>query len=82
MGKLLAGLPLSCYLIVCKNGANLPVALNWGTGSSSLNADVKAFDRLHIVRGWNSSTVGLKYSSWTFLSRCFGASSSPSVKAR
>src|SRR5260370_36125064 len=31
--------------------SNFAVALNWGTGSSSLNALVNAFDRLHIVRG-------------------------------
>jgi hypothetical protein len=31
------------------------VALNWGMGSSFLNAEVKEFDRLHIVLGWNSS---------------------------
>jgi hypothetical protein len=39
---------------------SLAVALNWGTGSSSLNADVKAFERLHIVRGRNSSYFGSK----------------------
>jgi hypothetical protein len=37
---------------------SLAVALNWGTGSSSLKAEVKAFERLHIVRGRNSSYFG------------------------
>jgi hypothetical protein len=36
------------------------VARNCGIGSSCLNADVNAFDRLHMVRGWNSSCCGLK----------------------
>jgi hypothetical protein len=42
---------------------NLPsraAARNCGIGSSSLNADVNAFDRLHMVRGWNSSCCGSK----------------------
>ena len=30
---------------------SLAVALNWRIGSSSLEAGVKAFDRVHIVRG-------------------------------
>jgi hypothetical protein len=34
------------------------VALYWGIGSNSLNALVNAFDRLHMVRGWNSSFTG------------------------
>ena len=38
----------------CRKPASFAVALNWGIGSSSLNADVKAFDRLHSVRGSNS----------------------------
>jgi len=36
------------------------VALNCGTGSSSLNAEVNAFERLQIVRGRNSSYFGSK----------------------
>jgi hypothetical protein len=32
----------------------LRVGLNWGIGSNSLNADEKAFVRLHNVRGSNS----------------------------
>jgi len=36
---------------LCKKPASLAVALKCGIGSSSLNAEVKAFDRLHIVRG-------------------------------
>ena len=43
--------------------ASLAVARNCGIGSSCLNADVKAFERLHIVRGWNSSCCGEKYRS-------------------
>jgi hypothetical protein len=38
-----------------RNSPSLAVALNCGMGSSSLNADVKAFERLQIVRGRNSS---------------------------
>ena len=30
---------------------NFAAALNWGIGSSSLNAEVNAFERLHNVRG-------------------------------
>jgi hypothetical protein len=43
----------------------LAVALNCGTGSSSLNADVNALERLQIVRGRKSSYLGSKYRSWT-----------------
>ena len=53
-----------------------------GIGSSSLNAEVNAFDRLHIVRGSNSSCCGLKYSSCTLRARCFGTSRSPAMNAR
>ena len=38
----------------CRKPESLAVALNWGIGSSSLNAEVKAFDRLQRVRGSNS----------------------------
>ncbi len=39
----------------CRNPANLAVALYCGIGSNSLNALVNAFERLHMVRAWNSS---------------------------
>jgi len=39
---------------------SLAVALNCGMGSSSLNAEVNALERLQIVRGWNSSHFGSK----------------------
>src|SRR5262249_28034383 len=39
----------------CKKPASFAVTLYCGIGSRSLNALVNAFDRLHIVRGWNSS---------------------------
>src|SRR3984893_16779120 len=50
-------------------------------GSSSLKAEVNAFDRLQIVRDRNSSYFGSKYKSWTVRARCFGASSLPSTNA-
>lgn len=40
------------------NRARAAVALNCGTGLSSLNALLNAFERLHIVRGENSSYCG------------------------
>jgi cyanate permease len=43
-----------------RNPASFAVALYCGIGSSSLNALVNAFDKLHMVRGWNSSCTGLK----------------------
>ena len=46
------------------------------------NAEVKAFDRLHIVPGWKSSCSGAEYNSCTRRARYFGASSSSSMKAR
>jgi len=42
----------------CRKPASFAVALYCGIGSSSLNALVKAFDKLHMVRGWNSSCTG------------------------
>ena len=42
----------------CRKPASFAVALYCGIGSSSLNALVKAFERLHMVRGWNSSCTG------------------------
>src|SRR5206468_8524440 len=68
--------------IPSRNGASFAVALNCGIGSSSLNADVKEFSKLHNVLGANSSIVGLKYKSCTRRARCFGASRSPSTNAR
>jgi hypothetical protein len=41
----------ACKNRVSKNSPNFAVALNCGMGSSSLNADVNALDRLQIVRG-------------------------------
>jgi hypothetical protein len=64
-----------------RNSPSLAVALNCGMGSSSLNADVNGFERLQIVRGWNSSYLGSKYRSCTVRARCFGASSLPSTNA-
>jgi hypothetical protein len=56
------------------NAPSFAVALNWGMGSSSLNALVNAFERLHIVRGENSSYSGWKYSRCTSERRLRGAS--------
>src|SRR5208337_4106662 len=42
----------------CRKPANFAVALYCGIGSSSLKALVKAFERLHMVRAWNSSCTG------------------------
>lgn len=42
------------------NAPNFAVVLNCGIGSSSLNAEVKAFERLHIVRDANSGYGGSK----------------------
>ena len=52
-----------CENRASKNSPSLAVALNWGMGSSSLNADVNAFERLQIVRARNSSYAGSKYRS-------------------
>jgi hypothetical protein len=43
-----------------RKAPSFAVALNCGMGSSSLKAEVKAFERLHIVRGAKSSNGGLK----------------------
>ena len=59
---------------VSGNGPSFVVARNCGTGSSCFNADVKALDTLHMVRGANSSCSGLKYKLWTGPARCFGRS--------
>src|SRR6202008_3416839 len=50
-----------CENRVSRNSPSFAVALNCGMGSSSLNAEVNAFDRLQIVRGRNSSYLGSKY---------------------
>ena len=42
----------------CRKPASFAVALYCGIGSSSLNALVNAFERLHMVRAWNSSCTG------------------------
>src|SRR5260370_13710604 len=55
-----------------RNSPSLAVALNCGMGSSSLNAEVNAFERLQIVRGRNSSYFGSKYRSCTVRARCWG----------
>jgi len=44
----------------CRKRAKELVALNWGMGSSSLNAEVKALLKLHVVRGSNSGYFGRK----------------------
>src|SRR6266851_1176099 len=64
-----------------RNSPSSAVALNCGIGSSSLNADVNALERLQIVRGRNSSYFGSKYRSCTVRARCFGASNLPSTNA-
>jgi hypothetical protein len=64
-----------------RKGASLAVARYCGTGSSAFSADVNAFDRLHIVRGANSSCSGLKYSLCTGPAKCFGRSISASMNA-
>ena len=46
--------------VVSRKAPSFAVAWNCGMGSNSLNAEVKALDGLHIVRGWNSSYFGLK----------------------
>jgi len=48
-----------------RSSPGFAVVLNWGTGLSFLNALVNALDKLHIVRGENSSYCGSKYSRWT-----------------
>ena len=65
-----------------RKGPSFAAALNCGIGSRLLNALVNALDRLHIVRGANSSNGGLKYCSCTRCAKCFGASSPSSTNAR
>ena len=57
-----------------ENVAVSHVALNCGIGSSSLKADVKALDKLKVVRERDSAYSGSKYRSCTLCARCFGAS--------
>ena len=58
------GLHYSWFIIAartdCRKPASFAVARNCGIVSSSLNAEVNAFDRLHMVRDSNSSCCGLK----------------------
>src|SRR5258708_15299084 len=63
---------MDCENRASRNSRSLAVALNCGTGSSSLNADVNALERLQIVRGRNSSYFGSKYRSCTVRTRCLG----------
>src|SRR5258707_8816540 len=44
-----------CENRASRNSPSFAVALNCGIGSSPLNAEVNAFERLQIVRGRNSS---------------------------
>ena len=60
-----------CENRASRNSPNFAVALTRGMGSSSLKADVKAFDRLQIVRDRNSSYRGPKYRSCSVRARCF-----------
>ena len=49
-----------CENRASRNSRSLAVAFNCGIGSSSLSADVNAFERLQIVRGRKSSYFGSK----------------------
>jgi hypothetical protein len=49
-----------CENRASRNSPSLAVALNCGMGSSCLNADVNALERLQIVRGRKSSYSGSK----------------------
>jgi hypothetical protein len=49
-----------CENRASRNSPSFAVARNWGIGSSCLNAEVKAFDKLQIVRARNSSYFGSK----------------------
>jgi selenocysteine lyase/cysteine desulfurase len=50
----------ACEKRASRNSPSFAVALNCGMGSSSLNAEVNAFERLHMVRDLNSSYFGSK----------------------
>src|SRR5713101_8248775 len=60
-----------CEKRASRNSPSLAVALNCGMGSSSLNAEVNAFERLQIVRGRKSSYFGSKYRSCTVRRKVF-----------
>src|SRR5271166_345965 len=47
-----------CGRTDCRNTSSFAVALYCAIGFSSLNALVNAFERLHMVRAWNSSCTG------------------------
>ncbi len=49
-----------CENRVSRNSPNFVVALNCGIGSSCLNAEVNAFERLQKVRDRNSSSPWLE----------------------
>src|SRR5579864_1537451 len=51
-------------LAASRNRPSFAVARNCGMGSSSLNADVNAFDRLHMVLDSNSSCWGVFLPIW------------------
>ncbi len=53
--------------------ARLAVALNRGMGSSSLNADVNAFENLQIVRGRNSAYLQSAFGCLVVFPVNFGA---------
>jgi pyruvate dehydrogenase (quinone) len=50
----------SVEFVAARKAPSFAVALNCGTGSNSLNADVNAFERLQNVRGENSGYWGSK----------------------
>jgi hypothetical protein len=47
-------------VVASRNRPSLAVARNWEMGSSSLKAEVNAFDRLHMVLDSNSWCCGAK----------------------
>jgi methionine synthase I (cobalamin-dependent) len=57
---LVYGVQLEEAEVSSRNGPSFAVALNCGIGSKLLKELVNALDRLHIVRGANSSNGGLK----------------------
>ena len=51
--------PIPCArLKLSRNAPSFAVAWNWRIVLSSLNADVKAFERLQSVLAWNASCSG------------------------
>jgi hypothetical protein len=74
--------PLRNYAVSwLRNSPSLAVALNFGMGSSFLNALVNAFAKLHMVRAENSGYSGSKNKRCTSARRLRGASNSPSTNA-